>query len=88
MRYGPESKLQALNNGWPFSDGPMEWDIRLEIREGQAHMVCASCPQAIFCLAPDAFQPGYTWNLTGLKARVADHVLRCHAAEIADQTYS
>ncbi len=51
-------------------------------------MVCASCPQAIFCLAPDAFQPGYTWNLTGLKARVADHVLRCHAAEIADQTYS
>jgi hypothetical protein len=87
VRYGPEPKLTGLNNGWPFSDGPMNWDIRHEIREGQAHMVCAADGQSVFCLAPDVSLPGFTWNLAGLKARVADHVLRCHDGEIAALTY-
>jgi hypothetical protein len=91
VRYGPEPKLTGLNNGWPFSDGPMEWDIRVEVRDGatwpEIHMVCAREGQSVFCLAPDAALPGFIWNLTGLRARVADHVLKCHADEIADLTY-
>lgn len=82
----------GLNNGWPFGDGPMMWDIRHELRidaDGrvQAHMVCAADGQSVFCLAPDTAAPGYVWNLAGLKARVADHVLKCHSGEIADLTY-
>ena len=87
MRYGPESKLASLNNGWPMGEGPMAWDVRHELREGQAHMVCAADGQSVFCLAPDVTDVGFTWNLAGLRARVADHVLRCHEGEIAALTY-
>jgi hypothetical protein len=87
VRYGPEPKLISLNNGWPFGDGPMAWDIRHEVRDGQAHMVCAADGQSVFCLAPDVTSEGFTWNLAGLKARVADHVLKCHEGEIAALTY-
>ena len=70
--------LYALGEGWPFGAGPLEWFCHLEVREGQAHMVCDTCPQSVFCLAPDVTLRGFTWNLELLKSRVADHVLKCH----------
>lgn len=74
--------LYALNEGWPFGEGPMQWFCRFELRDGsrakELHMVCSQCPQAIFCLTPDVAGPGFTWNLELLKSRIADHVLRCH----------
>ena len=79
------AQLHALNEGWPFGDGPLQWFWRFEIRDGiraieELHMVCAEpgCPQALFCLAPDIGKPGFTLNLELLKSRVADHVLKCH----------
>lgn len=87
MRYGPDVKLAGVNNGWPLGDGPMAWDVRVDVRDGQVHMVCAEDGQSVFCLVPDVTGEGFTWNLAGLKARVADHVLRCHEGEIAALTY-
>ena len=71
--------LYALGEGWAFGPGPMQWHCHLEIRDGQAHIVCDGCPQSVFCVAPDVMLRGFTWNLELLKARVADHVLKCHA---------
>ena len=70
--------LYALNDGWPFGDGPLQWFCHLELRDGQAHFVCDTCPQSIFCAATALSGRGFTWNLELLKSRVADHVLKCH----------
>jgi hypothetical protein len=79
--------LYALNGGWPFGDGPLQWFCRTEIREGararELHMICGQCPQSVFCLAPDVDKTGFTWNLELLKSRIADHVLKCHAEAAA-----
>lgn len=88
MRYGPEAKLGRVNNGWHDGPGPMRWDWHYETRDGSAQIVCESCPQAIAPLAPDAAGRGFPWNLEMVKARVADHVLKCHADEIAALTHS
>lgn len=87
MRYGPDAKLSGVNNGWPLGDGPMAWDVRTVVRDGQVHLTCAEDGQSVFCLVPDVTFEGFTGNLAILKARVADHVLRCHEGEIAALTY-
>jgi hypothetical protein len=77
------AQLYALNEGWPFGDGPLRWFCHLEIRDGQAHIVCDQCPQSVFCAATAVPQRGFTWNLELLKSRIADHVLKCHAEAAA-----
>ena len=79
--------LPHVNNGWHLSDEPLNWEMRHEIRDGSAHLVCPVESQSVFCLAPDVDRLGFTFSLAVLKARVADHVLRCHADQIADLTY-
>ena len=72
------AQLYALNEGWPFGDGPLQWFCYVELRDGQVHMICTHCPQSMFCLSPDPTYRGFTWNLELLKSRIADHVLKCH----------
>jgi hypothetical protein len=79
------ARLYALNEGWPFGDGPLQWFVHTEVRTDplgpdQLHMICPGDGQSIFCLMPDLdkAKPGFTWNLELLKSRVADHVLKCH----------
>jgi len=86
--------MRDLNNGWPFSAGPDACGFRFEVRDGRVFCVCASCPQAVASVsepldvAADQTAPeSYTVTLAWLKARVADHWLRCHAEEIEGVTY-
>lgn len=78
------TQLYALNEGWPFGDGPLRWPCHVEVRvqrqpsAWQIHMICDACPQSVFCLMPKYASRGFTWNLELLKSRVADHVLKCH----------
>ena len=76
-------KLDQIGNGWHLGSGPMEWPWHFEFR-----IVCGKCEQAIFPLTPeDSAAHGFTWTLEQARPRVADHVLKCHAGQIADLTY-
>lgn len=83
------AQLYALNEGWPFGDGPLQWFCHVEIRSkdeqdrDEIHMVCQDDGQSIFCLAADTYYAGFTWNLELLKSRIADHVLKCHPEQAA-----
>lgn len=79
------AQLYALNEGWPFGDGPMRWFFRFAVRDDSQgiYAECASCPQGIFCVVPDTTKPGFSLNLELLKSRVADHVLKCHPEQAA-----
>lgn len=78
--------LYGLGDGWAFGPGPLQWNCHIDLRLNEAredppeeaHMVCDQCDQSVFCMAPDTDRRGFTWNLELLKARVADHVLKCH----------
>lgn len=86
----PSKNLLTLNNGWPFGDGPMTRGLQFESRGGRIFAVCASCPQGITALTdtdPDPIRPAYVVTLELLKSRIADHWLKCHAEEIAAETY-
>jgi len=78
-------KSQFLNNGWPYSDGPEHWGWAVEPRDNEIHGVCTECGRAFFLMAPGPGR-GYVVTTDIIKSRLADHVLRCHEAEIADQT--
>lgn len=77
-------KLGHLNNGWPFGDGPDRWAVRGEVRDGEVHLVCADCGGSVFPLALALDGPGYEVSGEILKARITDHVLRLHAAQLGD----
>jgi len=78
-------KLCGLNRGWPFTDGPDRWAIRGEVRDGQVHLVCHHCDVSVFTLALTTAEAGYMVTGETLKARIADHVLKSHAADLGDQ---
>lgn len=77
-------KLGYLNNGWPFGDGPEDWTVRGEVRDGQVHLVCHDCGVSVFTLALATTEPGYMVTGGILKTRIADHVLKMHADELGD----
>ena len=85
----PSKNMLTLNNGWPFSDKPLSKGFRFDLRDGRLFMACFHCPQAIMALTDEDPEglAGYTVTLQILKERIADHWLRVHAAEIADETY-
>ena len=77
-------KLEALNGKWPFSDGPDRWSVRGEVRDGEVHLVCVDCDVSVFGLARALDEPGFTVSGEILKARITDHVLKCHADDLGD----
>jgi hypothetical protein len=80
----PVGNLVTLNNGWPFGDGPNEWGVRGEVRDGQVHLVCGRCDQSVMPLALALDEPGYAVTGDMLKSRIADHCLKVHAADLGD----
>ena len=84
----PSKNLATLNNGWPLGAGPMLCPVRFDIRDGRVFLMChENCEQAIWAATDPDDLIGYTVDLAMLKARVADHWLKVHPDEIADQTY-
>jgi hypothetical protein len=84
----PSKNLRTLNNGWPLGDGPLSMPVRFDIRDRRVFLMCQEgCPQAIWAATDPVDHVGYTVDLALLKARVADHWLKVHPAEIADLTY-
>ena len=85
----PSKNLRTLNNGWPTGDGPLVRLVKFEMRDGKIYMCCghAGCPQAIHEMTADD-GGSWTWTLGQLRARVADHTLKCHEADIAEATYT
>ena len=75
--------MVTLNAGWPFGDGPTEWPVRGEARDGQVHLVCDTCNVSVFALALDHIR-GYTVTLDMMRSRVADHCLKMHADDLGD----
>jgi hypothetical protein len=60
--------------------------IQFQVRDGDVFLCCPDCPQAIHKLSDDEHLP---WNvsLDLLKSRVADHAIKCHAGQIAEELY-
>lgn len=96
----PSKSLATLNNGWPFGDGPMGRHVRFEARphlcvmgchiippgHHDVFLTCPDCPQVIHKLTDDEGCP-WTVSLDLLKTRITDHALKCHADQIAADTY-
>ena len=82
----PAGSMATLNNGFPFGDGPNQWPVRSELRDGQLHLVCGhgNCQVSIFPLVPNLEEPGYTVTGDLLKSRIADHCLKMHRADLGD----
>lgn len=76
------ASLAALNGGWPFTDGPLEWPLRFElqpatdIQPAGLHLCCGHCGQSMTRLG----EWGHT--LATLKPQIAAHVLQVHAGLI------
>jgi hypothetical protein len=78
------SPMERLNAGWPFGDGPNQWPVRGEVRDGQVHLVCHGCGQSVFPLSLALDGPGYRVTGDLLKSRIADHCLKSHQDDLAD----